>query len=92
MMVLQDRLQGPVVSWLNDRPHDWEEWETIIREKVGSATRVILVSNGRGQWRVSDADLPPVFVGPGSRAETASIDCREAVKAALRAAGKPILD
>jgi hypothetical protein len=90
---------GPVVTWTNKNfkeippPADRDSWVRAIAS-VSKIARVVLVWDGSAQWWVSTAEQLQVVVGPGpwTPEQMAPIDLREKVKAALRAAGKPIRD
>jgi len=88
--------KGPMIDWLdNDRnvaeaPYDALDWIAIIR-RLGPGIRVVFISDGHGRSRVPEADQLPWDVGSGPY-ETRPIDRSGDVRAALLAAGKPIVE
>jgi hypothetical protein len=72
-------------------PSDSGEWVAVIRDAVPARVRVVLTTNDEGDWWVSVADEPSVYVGAGPWRDE-RVDHRAAVTKALRAAGKRILD
>lgn len=85
---------GPIVRWLDNDlhptrpPNDAPEWIAIIRT-ISVALLVDLVESEPSGWRVSRAEQLPVHVGHGPY-ETAPLDLRSEVIAALRKAGKGV--
>lgn len=86
--------RGPIVRWLDNDlhparpPSDAPDWIEIVRT-IGVALLVDLVEMEPGGWRVSRAEQLPVHVGHGPY-ETAPIDLRAEVVAALGKAGKAV--
>ena len=75
-----------VISWPDERPEDWTEWETITRDVAQhwpAPAEVVIERQGSG-WRIAsvvmDAD-PPQPSKDNQR--------RHRVTEALRARGKP---
>jgi hypothetical protein len=82
------------VEWMpeTDAPADLEKWQRVVDGAyAGGYGRVRLVLQNEGQWKVTSATT--MLPRPTSEGETLPMSkaMREAVKAALRARGFPVL-
>jgi hypothetical protein len=82
------------VEWMPDRdgPGDADKWQRVIDGAyAGGHGRVRLVRQGDGKWKVTSATT--MMPTPTSEGETLPMSkaMREAVRAALRARGFPVL-
>lgn len=98
--VALDMEKKPIVRWQHNEgqpatpPPDEQEWVSISSGAVDHAAglRLVFTSNERGSWWISAADLP-AEPGLGSGPyDIAPIDVKEKVRAALKKAGKPVVD
>lgn len=74
-----------------DPPRDALEWVAIAK-RLGRDVRTVFVSEGRGRWRVAVADRSAIHFVGGQDQPSGPLDVRKEVTAALRAAGKPVVD
>ena len=101
MLVTSEKGTRPQITWQHNAGHpakppaDAQEWQGIVADAVGNSERVkvVLVSRGNGLWHLATAQRIEMAqpVGSGS-IPIAPTDLRERVKAALKKAGKPVLD
>jgi hypothetical protein len=82
------------VEWMPERagPDDADKWQRVIDGAyAGGHGRVRLVRQGDGKWKVTSATT--MLPTPTSEGETLPMSkaMREAVRAALRARGFPVL-
>jgi hypothetical protein len=82
------------VEWMPDRggPGDADKWQRVIDGAyAGGHGRVRLVRQGDGKWKVTSATT--MMPTPTTEGETLPMSkaMREAVRAALRARGFPVL-
>jgi hypothetical protein len=82
------------VEWMPDRdgPGDADKWQRVIDGAYGGGHgRVRLVRQGDGKWKVTSATT--MMPKQSSEGETLPMSkaMREAVRAALRARGFPVL-
>jgi len=82
------------VEWMpgDERPEDLDKWQRVVDSAyAGGYGRVRLVRQADGKWKVTSATT--MMPNPSTEGETLPMSkaMREAVKAALRARGFPVL-
>ena len=93
-MAAQAQPARVAVEWMPDKdgPADADKWQRVIDGAyAGGHGRVRLVRQGDGSWKVTSATT--MMPNPTTEGETLPMSkaMREAVRAALRARGFPIL-
>ena len=84
---MEDTIENVRISWSGERPHDWADWETVIRDVMrevsGGPWDVSMGYDGE-TWRVAGA-----LASDGPRNDIADNRRRHRVTEALRAKAKP---
>jgi hypothetical protein len=84
---VENTTEHVAIHWPGERPHDWAEWETVIRAVLRQAGvgpwDVVMEQQGQ-MWRVAGA-----VTRGGPRNDVADNKRRHRVTETLRAQGKP---